>query len=578
MTIVATRLQSLEMSQPKRVALLLPILALAACTGSAALPSGEGPVGGSAALPSGGSGGGIVNMAGTGGTGASLVDDGLPGRTLIRRLSNTEYQATIETLLGDTSDYAAAFPADSVVNGFTNNTDVQDVGPALAEQLLVVAEKIAAKATESADALLGCPLAGGETCVAPFIERFGKRAWRRPLDATEQADLLGVFRSGSAAFGAKVGLQLLLEALLVSPHFLYRAEVGVPVPGQPYSTLTSWEIASRLSYFLTGTMPDDALFAAALADGLSTPEGVAEQARRLLATPAARRQVASFFDGWLNLRAVERLERDVARFPAWNGSLPALFQQETREFSTRVVFDGAGDFKTLLTAPFTYGAPNLAAFYGGQAGPAADGVARIELPPTERAGLLTQASFLATHAKEIETDPVARGKFVRERMLCQGLAPPPPGLMIAAPTITPGTTARQRFIEHEAEPVCASCHRLIDPIGLAFEQYDALGSWRTEEQGQLIDASGDLTGTDVTGPLNGVVEMSAKLAESKIAGECFVRNWFRFTFGRGETDSEAARIATNTSRFEAHQGKVIDLLVELTLTPDFRLLRQQPTP
>ncbi len=527
-------------------------------------------------MPAGGTGN--VGGAGAGGTSGSLVDNGLPGRALVRRLSNREYDATIQTLLGDATGYASAFPADTIVHGFTNNSDVQDVGPALVEQYVVVAEKIAAKATQSTDALLGCALADGEACVGDFITRFGKRAWRRPITADEHTALLAVFTNARDSFDATTGVELLLQAFLVSPSFLYRVEIGAPVPGATYAALTSWELASRLSYFLTGTMPDAELFAAAEADALASPEGIATQAQRLLSTGTARTQVAEFFSGWLNLFAVPRLQRSVQDFPAWNTNLPELLATETRTFATSIVFDGAGDLRTLFTAPYTYGDPSLARFYGGTAGPATDGIARIELPPARRAGLLTQASFLATHSKEIQTDPVQRGKFVRERLLCQGLDPPPPELMVKAPTITPGTTARQRFTEHEAEPLCAGCHVLIDPIGLAFENYDAIGQWRDVELGQPIDASGNLTDTDVEGAFNGVVEMAQKLAQSPMAAECFVRQWFRFTFGRAESVADDPRIATIASSFGTANGKVRELLVALTQTPDFRYLLLGTTP
>ncbi len=543
--------------------------------------TGSSGAGGSGAGISGagGAGAGSAGASSTAGTGGqSVIDNGLPGRALVRRLSNVEYDATIETLLGDANDYAAGFPSDTVVNGFTNNSDVQDVGPALAEQYLVAAEQIAEKAAQNADTLLGCKLTDGEACINDFTGRFGKRAWRRPVTAEEQADLLSVFIAGRDGFDATTGVKLLLEAMLVSPNFLYRTEIGVPVAGAPYAALTSWELASRLSYFLTGTMPDNELFAAAEADGLSTAEGIAAQAGRLLATPAARAQVADFFAGWLDLRALPRLQRDTAQFPSWNSSLPGLFSDETRTFATSVVFDGAGDLKTLLTAPFTYGDPSLAAYYGGTAGQVQNGIARIDLPPARRAGLLTQASFLAAHSKEIQTDPVSRGKFVRERILCQGIDPPPPDLMVTAPTITPGTTTRQRFTEHEANPVCAGCHTLLDPVGLAFEHYDPIGQWRDTEQGVPIDASGNLTETDVEGAFDGVVEMAAKLGQSAMVSECFVRQWFRFAFGRGESVADDPRIATIASGFGNANGQVRELLVALTQTPDFRYLAQETTP
>ena len=535
--------------------------------GSGGGQSSTGGTGGTGGISGTGGTGGSANTGGTGGS--AVVDNGLPGRSLVRRLNNTEYDATIATLLGDTTGYASAFPVDTVVNGFSNNTDVQDVAPALAEQYVVVAEQIATKAVKNVDTLLGCKLATGDTCVKDFISRFGQRAWRRSLTTDEQADLLTVYKSNA---NTTTGVQLLLEAFLVAPSFLYRAEVGVPVAGKNYRALTSWEIASRLSYFLTGTMPDDQLFAVAKADGLTTVDGITSEAKRLLATPAARARVAEFFGGWLDLRAVARLQRDTTQFPKWDSLLPGLLTAETTTFATSVVFDGAGDLTTLLTATFTYGDPSLAAYYGGTVSSTKNGVARIELPPTQRAGLLTQAGFLAAHSKEIATDPVARGKFIRERLFCQGLPPPPADIVITAPVITPGTTTRQRFKDHESQPACAACHTMIDPIGLAFENYDAIGQWRDQEQGLTIDASGELTSTDVPGAFTGVVPMAGKMAQSAAVSACFVRQWFRFAFGRAESDSEDPRIATIASGFSGAKGRVQDLLLSLTTTPDFRYL------
>ena len=535
-----------------------------------------GAAGGNSGTTTTGAGGAAAMGGATsngGASGTTLIDNGLPGRALIRRLSNIEFDATIATLLGDSTGYSSGFPSDTAVNGFTNNTDVQDVASALSDAYLAAAEQIATKATQNTDTVLGCKLTAGETCIADFITRFGQRAWRRPVNSTEQTDLMTVFRSGRDGFDATTGVQLLIESFLLSPNFLYRPEIGVPVAGTTYSALTSWEIASRLSYFLTGSMPDDKLLAVAQANGLNTPEGIISEAKRLLATSQARTQVGQFFAGWLDLKAVDRLQRDKTQFPNWNSNLPTFFAAETRSFATSVVFDEAGgDLTTLLTAPYTYGDPSLAAYYGGTAGTAKNGIARITLPPAQRAGLLTQGGFLAAHAKEIATDPVARGKFVRERMLCQGLPAPPTDLVITAPVITPGTTTRQRFAQHESEPTCAVCHTMIDPVGLAFEHYDAAGQWRDKEQGLDIDASGNLTKTDVAGPLDGVVQMASKLSQSNNVATCFVRQWFRFAFGRAESDSDDPRIGTITTSFAGAKGRVQDLLVALTTTPDFRYL------
>lgn len=546
---------------------------------SAGVPQTGAPAAGTGASTDGVTGGAVVPPPtvpnGTSNVPMPAVDDGLPGRTLIRRLSNVEYAATIRSLFGVVEDYSASFPADTAVNGFTNNTDVQDVGPALAEQYMVAAESISAKAVENLEGLLGCDPNSGAACISSFIEGFGVKAWRRPLSDVEQSALLALYEGHADPAD---GVRLVLQAMLVSPSFLYRAEVGEPVPGQPYYALTSWEMASRLSYFLLGTTPDDELLEAAERDELKIASQVEAQARRLLSSEAAREQVADFFSGWLNLRALERLERDQTQFPDWDSQLPAMFHDETRAFATHVVFEGDGDLATLLTAPFTYGDSTLASYYAGVAGPSDGGWTRIDLPEAQRAGLLTQASFLATHAKEIQTDPVARGKFVRERILCQGVPAPPADLVISPPEITPGSTTRERFAQHEAEPSCAACHTLIDPIGLAFEHYDAIGKWRDREDGADIDARGELTQSDVTGGYDGVVEMAAKLAQSEMVSECFVRYWFRFAFGRGEGDSETPRMQTIAATFETNERRVRELLIALTQTPDFLYLAKDVQP
>src|SRR6185436_17516181 len=172
---------------------------------------------------------------------------------------------------------------------------------------------------------------------------------------------------------------------------------------------------------------------------------------------------------------------------------------------------------------YTYASAEVAALYGAAA-PGPDG--KVMLDPKQRAGLLTQAAVLATFAKADSTDPVHRGKFVWEGILCGAVPPPPPNVNITPPMITPNTTARQRFTEHRASTACASCHAVMDPIGLTFENYDAMGRWRDKENGLAIDASGDLKGTDVDGPFVGAVELAKKLASSQKASDCVVRQLF----------------------------------------------------
>jgi hypothetical protein len=387
--------------------------------------------------------------------------------------------------------------------------------------------------------------------------------------------LVGVYRKARADFDATVSTQALLQAMLMSPNFLYRVERGTPGAAGPVVPLTSWELASRLSYFLLGSMPDDALFAAAEQDALRTPEQVAAQARRLLSATggAVTDRVAQFFLEWLRLVNIDRLNKDTATFPAFKPSLSPQLGEETRTFIKKTLFGGPGDLNTLLTAPYTYASAEVAALYGAGP-PASDG--KVMLNPAQRAGLLTQAAVLATFAKADVSDPVHRGKFIWESLFCGSVPAPPANVNITPPMVTPNTTARQRFTEHRSAMGCASCHVVMDPIGLALENYDALGRWRDKENGFVIDASGELKGTDVDGPFVGAVELSRKLATSdKVAG-CAVRQLFRFGYGRYDTDEDTPTIDHLAASFQTSQKRIVDLLVAMTQVPAFMKLQVAP--
>jgi hypothetical protein len=334
-------------------------------------------------------------------------------------------------------------------------------------------------------------------------------------------------------------------------------------------------VASRLSYFLTGSMPDDALFQAAAADELRTPDQVASQARRLLAAPngPAADRVAQFFTEWLHLVTVGSLLKDKTAFPSFTTTTGASMLAETQTFVTKTIFGGPGDLTTLLTAPYTYATGEAAAIYGAGT-PAADG--KLLLDPKQRAGLLTQPAVMATFAKADSTDPVHRGKFIFEDMLCGSVPPPPANVNITPPMITPNTTARQRFAEHSSVAACAACHQFMDPIGLAFENYDATGRWRDTEGGKTIDVSGNLTGTDVNGPFNGAVALAQKLAASPQVQACVVKKVFRFGFGRFETDADQPTLAALTAGFRTQRQQVVELLVAATQVPAFLQLEVTP--
>ena len=490
----------------------------------------------------------------------------------MRRLTHIEYDNTVADLLGDTTAPASTFPADVAQDGFTNNALALSVSPALTEQYLAAATALSQTATTNLTSLLGCDaVAAEQACVQQFIRDFGKRAWRRPLTTDEQSRLLSVFTDARAASNPlDVSIQMLLQVLLQAPQFIYLLEpsslaAGTIVP------LDSWQVASRLSYFLLGSMPDAVLFAEAEKAALSTPEQVDTQAWRLLQAPRARDRIGLFFEEWMQLRNVDRMQKDPLLFPSYTLDLGPLIQMQVRLFATDVILDQGGTVADLFTAPYTFMTPELAPLYGVP--PTAPGVfTQVQLDPAQRAGLLTHVGIMASLAHANQTDPVHRGKFVRERLLCQTVPPPPVNANIKPPEVKPGSTTRERFMQHHADPTCAACHLLMDPIGLGFEHYDALGQWRDLDQGLAIDATGDVTGSDVAGPFDGAVELTQRLAQSQQVKDCMVQTWFRFALGRSVAPADAIALAQLNTAFSDNSYKLFELMMAITRAQSFRYL------
>lgn len=551
--------------------LLAPIasMALACQAQPASHDDVEVPNGTAGSSTAGGSGGGGGSGAGGGTTVPTAAP---PGAQPVRRLTHIEYNNTVADLLGDTSAPASTFTADVAQDGFTNNSAGQSVSPALAEQYMAAAEALSQRATEQLATLLGCdPTGAGEqSCVQQFVRDFGKRAFRRPLTAAESTRLLGVFTQARATLPLDKSLQRVLQVMLQSPQFIYLLEPS-PVGTAPGTVrpLDAWQVASRLSYFLLGSLPDAELFTAAEHGELTTPEQVGSQARRLLQLPRARQRIGLFFTEWLQLRNVDRMQKDPTLFPNYSLELGPLLQEQVRLFAQNVILDLGGTASDLLTASFTFMSPELAPLYG-VAAPTTPGFSRVELDPSRRAGLLTHVGILASLAKANQNDPVHRGKFVRERLLCQTVPPPPVNANITPPAVRPDATTRERFTQHRADPACAGCHQLMDPIGLGFEHYDALGQWRDNENGLPIDATGNVLGSDVAGPFDGALELTNKLAQSQEVKDCLVQTWFRFAQGRSVTDADAGNIQILSASFGQSAFKLSELLIAVTETQAFR--------
>lgn len=494
-----------------------------------------------------------------------------PGASPLRRLTQSQYDNTVRDLLGDATHPAQSFPPDETSGEFSNATSLT-VSPLLAQAYQTAAEALAAKAIAKKSTLLPCdPVSAGEdSCAKQFIAKFGRRAYRRPLTPVEASALFALYTTNKTGGTFDEGIQSVIEAMLQSAPFLYRVEFGATDTAKgSVLPLAPYEMASRLSYFLWNSMPDDVLLAAADTNALSTSDQIAAQARRMIADSKAHDTTRDFFDQWLKLKSLDGVSKDSATYPDFNDGVRASMLAETRAFVDWVMWSAGGSVETLLSSNVSFVDANTARLYGIQA-PQGGGVVKTTLDASQRAGILTQPSILTIIAKPNQSSPVLRGKFVRERFLCQPLPPPPANLVIIPPEVKPGATTRERFAEHDKNPACAGCHTLMDPIGFGFEHYDGMGKFRTTDQNLPVDATGALSDSDVDGTFDGAVELAKKLAQSKAVKECVATEWFRYAFGRGETQDDSCSLTAAKKAFGGAQYDMRELLVALTLTDAFR--------
>ncbi len=492
-----------------------------------------------------------------------------PGTSPARLLTREQYNNTIEELLGDDSRPADAFPPENTVLGYGTNADAHHASPLLVEKFLSAAEGVAKRAMAKRDELLPCP-AGDESveCATRFIREFGARAFRRPLEASEVAIFAKLFQSSQVPYGFDKAIDLVLQALLQSPQFLYRIDT-TPAPTVETGAvrLGSYEIASRLSYSLWNSMPDDALFASAATDELQTAEAIESHARRMLDDPRAKRMSADFFRQWLNLG---RLGSTVRENPA-DADLGTSWQQSVEKFLEHAMWDEGGGIERLFTSSRVYVDSSLAGLYGIKA--PSTGFAAVDGDPSQRMGLLTQPGLLALFSHPDQSSPIQRGVFIREQVLCQKLQSPPPEVDQTPPDPDPDATTRERFAQHTEAPTCHSCHQRIDGLGFGLENFDHLGRYRAMEYDLPVDASGDIyepLDKSIAGPYNGPVELAKKLAGSPQVYDCMATQWYRYTMGRVETEADVCSLDQVQRAFKKSGGDLKELVVALTLTDAFR--------
>jgi hypothetical protein len=466
-----------------------------------------------------------------------LSDAGLPdpGVVSLRRLNAIQYNNTVRDLLATELRPADEFPADDLLYGFDNIGSALSISTLLMEKYERAAEALvtdlfARSDDESYARVVVCDFVSeGEPCAQQILQQFARRAWRRPVTAAEVAPYAALLEESETA---EEGLRLALQGILLSSHFIFRIERDPdPLDDTPHA-LSGPELASRLSYLLWNTMPDDALFAAAEQGELASEAGLDTQLDRLLSDAKVAAFVTDMSGLWLQARALQGQQRDEQVFPEWNSALRQAMRGETDSFLWEL-FRRDRPVAELLTADFVMLNEPLAALYG-VTGVTGNLFQRVELPSNgQRRGLLTQATFLTVTSPPQRTSPVLRGKWVLEQLLCSAPPPPPPEVNpnLDSPDFE-GLSLRERLELHQQQgSSCTACHAWMDPIGLGLENYDAIGAFRTEDEYGVIDASGELPGAS---PLafEGALELSALIVQDARFERCVAQQIA--TYGLGE--------------------------------------------
>ncbi len=482
----------------------------------------------------------------------------LPAR--IRRLTNAEYERAIDDEVGVPELVADRLPPDVRQDGYTPNAD--EAAPSSWDASVdAVARDVAHRAVAGRmTELAPCATGDSASCRAQFVETFGARAWRRPLEPAERSMLLGAFDAaaaperGASSFAA--GAEVVLTALLESPSLIYLTELGGGGPPGTVVTLGPYEIASLLSFMIRGGPPDGPLLQAALSGALLRADAREEQARRLLAMSDTRDQFRRFVLEWLEVDGLRRTDKSDALYPGYE-AVKAHMLDETTAFADEVMVYGSGSVRALLDARFASVDPDMARFYGLKTWGA-----RASLAGTRRAGVLQQASFLAAHAHEDGTSPVKRGDFVLRRLLCTRVPRPAEvGIETVFPPPSTARSTRERFSVHSENPGCRTCHERLDALGFTFESFDAVGSARTSDNGRPVDTRAKVEVGDENVSFADSLELSQWLAVNPDVTECYTRQAFRYFTGQADPRIESELVALTQGQASDLRGNLFEGLV-----------------
>ena len=500
-------------------------------------------------------------------------------QTGAQRLTVPQYGNTIRDIFGKDINVPTAIEADAALDGFVAiGASVSTISPSGVEKYekaaFAIAQQVIADDAHKA-VVLQCKPTGPDdmACAKETVTRLGKKLYRRQLTDAETTRLTNIFMQASAALGGfDRGLEYAIAAMLQSPHFLYRPQVGEADPAHAGQLrYTSLEMASRLSYFLWNSTPDDELLAAAEKGDLVNDAALGAQIERMLASARAHEGLRAFVTDWLKLRELDNLNKDPTLFTYYSPDLGPMVREETLRLFEHLVFELDTDVREIMTTRQTFVNTKLASMYM-IASPADEGFNLVKFPENSpRVGLLGHASILALHSHPRATSSTLRGKFIREGLLCDTIPPPPANVNTGLPE--PSQTARtlrERMQPHLQDPVCKSCHILLDPIGLGLENFDAIGRYRAKEVGAVIDASGDLDGVKFADAR----ALSKGIHDSPKFAPCIVRKVFSYATGFRPADADAATLRTLHWDFRDSGYRMKELLKLVAMSPAFRLAQK----
>lgn len=506
-----------------------------------------------------------------------VVDNGpfVPPAPTMRRLTQAQYTNSVHDALGDGILISGSMEPDTALADFlVVGAGATSISPRGVEQYENLAFDIAKQlyGSDAGRKTVPCAPAGADDagCGRKALAALGLKLWRRPLTDEELSELSGVVSTAGAALGDFYqGLQFGLAALLQSPNFLFRSELGQPdgAAGAPGTArYTGYEMASRLSFYLWNGPPDDALLAAAQRGALDTKAGVATEVDRLMASPKSRRGLDDFVTEWLQLYQLDDLVKDPKIFTQISPDVGPSARQETLLGAEHLAFDLDGDFRDIFTTRNTFVNHKLASIYNVRA-PAGTGFGPVTLRSSQpRRGLLGQLSILALYSHPTTSSPTLRGKFVRTILLCQGVPPPPVNLNTALPPVSvTAVTMRQRLVAHAQDAFCAGCHSRMDPIGLGFENFDGLGVYRTTEAHVDIDASGDLDGKS----FKDLGDLAQLVHDHPAASSCFTQRMYRYATGHAEQAGEAGEIQRLAKVYSSSGYRLQKLMIAIATSDAF---------